>query len=375
MSKKSAPKEEAAMPAPTRRTCGTMRNHERLLRTVPGYRQARDVSENYALRAVRWPQAGRVGITTIPVVVHVVYNTDLQNISDSQIYSQIDVLNADFRKKNADISAVPPVFAPLVDDARIEFELATIDPSGNPTSGITRTVTEVSEFDADDSIKSTTTGGADAWPSDKYLNIWVAPNLYTIDQGQKVYLLGYAQFPGGPAVTDGVVILHSAFGTTGTAIAPFNLGRTTTHEIGHWLNLRHIWGDDGSGCSGSDFVADTPNQGGENYGKPTFPRISCGNAPNGDMFMNYMDYVDDDSMMMFTREQIIRMQATLDSARSLLGKTIIDGNILPKENFKEWTKEQIKDNPKDLIKDNLKDSPKENPKDLPKDNPKDWIKE
>jgi hypothetical protein len=127
---------------------------------------------------------------------------------------------------------------------------------------------------------------------------------------------GYAQFPGGKAATDGIVILHSAFGTTGTAAAPFHLGRTATHEIGHWLNLFHIWGDDGTGCSGTDFVADTPNQGGHNTGAPVFPHVSCSNGPNGDMFMNYMDYTDDAAMFMFTEGQAARMDATLDGARS-----------------------------------------------------------
>ena len=122
-------------------------------------------------------------------------------------------------------------------------------------------------------------------------------------------LLGYAQFPGGPAATDGVVILHTAFGTTGTAAAPFNLGRTATHEIGHWLNLRHIWGDDGNGCTGDDFVADTPNAAGPNTGMPAFPHVTCGNGPNGDLFMNYMDYTDDAGMFMFTNGQVTRMQA------------------------------------------------------------------
>ena len=134
-------------------------------------------------------------------------------------------------------------------------------------------------------------------------------------------LLGYAQFPGGPAATDGVVILHSAFGNTGTAAAPFNLGRSATHEIGHWLNLRHIWGDDGGGCSGDDFVADTPNCADHNFGKPAFPHVTCSNGPNGDLFMNYMDYTDDDSMFMFTNGQILRMQACLDTDRSTIGHT------------------------------------------------------
>ena len=136
-------------------------------------------------------------------------------------------------------------------------------------------------------------------------------------------LLGYAQFPGGAASTDGVVITHSAFGTRGTARAPFDGGRTAVHEIGHWLNLRHIWGDDDEGCSGSDFVADTPNQAGPNLGSPSFPTATCGNAPNGDMFMNYMDYTDDAAMFMFTKGQAARMDATLDNARLTLSRQAV----------------------------------------------------
>lgn len=292
---------------PQKRTCGTMAVHERLLRTTPGYREARDSSESHAWRASLAPYMGRTGCTRIPVVVHVVYKTDAQNISDAQIKSQIDVLNADFRKRNADAGAVPAVFQPLAADARVEFELASTDPNGNPTNGITRTQTNKDSFSDDDSVKSAATGGADPWPADRYLNIWVCQ----LGGG----LLGYAQFPGGPAATDGVVILHSGFGTSGTAAAPFNLGRSATHEIGHWLNLRHIWGDDGTGCSGSDFVADTPNQAGPNYGKPAFPSVTCNNGPNGDMFMNYMDYVDDKAMFLFTSQQVVRMRTALDSAR------------------------------------------------------------
>lgn len=368
MAKKAKSNEDAQ---PTQRTCGTMQVHERLLRTVPGYREARDASENHALRAAMWPQAGRTGCTKIPVVVHVVYKTPTQNISDAQVHSQIDVLTADFRKKNTDVSGVPAAFASMASDARIEFELASTDPDGNPTTGITRTSTDVDAFSDDDAVKSSATGGADPWPSDKYLNIWVCQ----LAGG----LLGYAQFPGGPAATDGVVILHSAFGTTGTAAAPFNLGRTTTHEVGHWLNLRHIWGDDGTGCHGDDFVADTPNQGGPNYGTPTFPHISCGNGPNGDMFMNYMDYVDDAAMVMFSTDQVTRMQAALDGMRSAIGTPISCGKLIAKDQPKEGLKELPKDQPKDWVKEPPKDSPKdwmkEPPKDPPKDQPKEGLKE
>jgi pregnancy-associated plasma protein-A len=129
--------------------------------------------------------------------------------------------------------------------------------------------------------------------------------------------LGYAQFPGGPKSTDGVVINYRAFGTMGTAQSPFNKGRTATHEVGHYFNLRHIWGDT-EDCTGSDLVADTPNSAGPNFGKPTFPKVSCSNGPSGDMFVNYMDYVDDPAMFMFTPQQVSRMRTALDGPRRTL---------------------------------------------------------
>jgi hypothetical protein len=289
-----------------------MEVHERLLRSDPTYLAARNDSENRAFAYGQRPDVlGRTGVTVIPVVVHVVYRGAAQNISDDQIHSQIDVLNRDFRKTNPDVSSTPAPFLPLAEDARVEFELATTDPAGNPTDGITRTSTTVNGFTDDNKVKHASSGGADAWSRDNYLNLWVC----RLSGG----LLGYAQFPGGPPDTDGVVIRDTSFGTTGTAAAPFNLGRTATHEIGHWLNLRHIWGDDGTGCSGDDFVADTPNAAGSNAGMPAFPHVTCSNGPNGDMFMNYMDYTDDAGMFMFTAGQVTRMQASLDGDRPTLG--------------------------------------------------------
>src|SRR5262249_7891154 len=156
----------------------------------------------------------------------------------------------DYRASNPDKSKVPAVFSGLVADPMIEFALATKDPKGRPTTGITYTATHQTSFsDRGDPVKSKATGGISPWNIKKYLNTWVC----TLWEG----LLGYAQFPGGPAKTDGVVILNTAFGTTGSAAAPFNLGRSATHEIGHFLNLRHIWGDTPD-CSGTDFVSDTP---------------------------------------------------------------------------------------------------------------------
>ena len=245
-------------------------------------------------------------ILKIPVVVHVVWKKESENITAAQIKSQIGVLNQDYRLRNSDRSDIPSVWKNLVGDARIEFFLATRDPKKKPTTGITRTNTTKDYFGTGDGVKFNSRGGKSAWASNKYLNIWVC----TLGGG----LLGYAQFPGGPKNTDGVVVLNTAFGTKETATTPFNKGRTTTHEVGHWLNLRHIWGDL-MGCGGSDFVADTPDAELPNYNSPAFPHITCNNGPQGDMFMNYMDYVDDASMFMFTQGQVARMRATLSGPR------------------------------------------------------------
>jgi hypothetical protein len=299
------------MDLPKTRTCAAMDAHAYYALTDETYRSNRRAIESFTLSG---RIAERTAVARIPVVVHVLYATDVQNVSDAQVRSQIDALNRDYRLRNEDLARAPEPFAPLAHDALIEFGLATRDPSGQPTNGITRTRTSRSEFIGntaalDEAIKVSATGHP-AWPRDQYLNLWVC-NL-------GAQLLGYAQFPGGKASTDGVVIHSGAFGTMGTAKAPFHLGRTATHEIGHWLNLLHIWGDDGGGCSASDNVTDTPNQANSNSGKPTFPCVSCGNAPDGDMFMNYMDYVDDDTMVMFSRGQVQRIDATLAGPRASL---------------------------------------------------------
>jgi hypothetical protein len=291
---------------PPRRKCGTMQVHEWLLEDCPTFRECQVQLERDTRDMLRRAAVKRSRPFQISVVVHIVYNTPEQNISKSQVTSQIKVLNRDFRAKNPDRSKTPIPWKGLVADAMIEFALADRAPDGSPSEGITRTQTEVEEFLDDDGVKLSTRGGIDPWPTDKYLNIWVCP----LSGG----LLGYAQFPGGPEASDGVVITHSAFGTSGTAKPPFHKGRTTTHEIGHYLNLRHIWGDTVD-CGGGDSVADTPNAETPNYGKPDFPKISCQNGPHGDMFMNYMDYVDDEAMFMFTTGQVARMHATLAGLR------------------------------------------------------------
>ena len=287
------------------RICGTNEYQMMIEQEDPTIINRREEIEQFTRDFLMNNPQGDRALVTIPVVVHVVYNTTSENISDAQIQSQITVLNQDFRKLNADVNNTPSAFAGLAGDANIEFCLATVDPNGNPTNGVLRVPTSATSFSTNNTVKSASSGGSNAWNASKYLNMWVCD----ISGGT----LGYAQFPGGSASTDGVVIDYLYFGTIGTATAPFNKGRTATHEVGHWLNLRHIWGDDGTGCTGSDQVTDTPNAAGPNYGCPAFPTVTCSNGPNGDLHMNYMDYTDDACMYMFSNGQISRMQALFAS--------------------------------------------------------------
>ena len=234
------------------------------------------------------------GIVTIPVVVHVVWNTTAENITDAQIQSQITVLNEDFRRMNSDADNTWPQAA----DTEIEFCLASVDPTGASTTGITRTFTNVTSFSTNDNVKFDATGGKDAWPASDYLNFWVCD----LSGG----LLGYAQFPGGNPATDGVVNDYAYTGSGGSAQPPFDLGRTATHEVGHWLNLRHIWGD--GGCSVDDFVSDTPLSDASNGGC-AIGHVSCSTV---DMVQNYMDYSDDACMNLFTQGQKDRMRVLFD---------------------------------------------------------------
>ncbi|MBE7171112.1 MAG: zinc metalloprotease [Williamsia sp.] len=289
----------------SRRSCGTYDVLQEQLKADPGLERRMQEIETYTSRVLQNPATYRLAGDTIeiPVVVHVLYRTAEQNISDAQVQSQIAVLNEDYKNKNADRTKLPANSFQSVASSglKVRFVLAqTIHKA-----------TTVKSWSTNDAVKSSNRKGDDPIDPAHNLNIWVC-NL-----GQS--LLGYAQFPGGSLATDGVVILYSAFGSkarypAGTYVASYDLGRTTTHEVGHWMNLRHIWGDDGGACSGSDLVTDTPNQGSENYGTPTYPHVSCSNGPTGDMFMNYMDYTDDISMYMFSAKQKERMLAIFTSS-------------------------------------------------------------
>ncbi|TDD95975.1 zinc metalloprotease [Flavobacterium cellulosilyticum] len=229
------------------------------------------------------------GKIVIPVVVNVLYNTNAENISDTQIQSQIDVLNQDFTASNSDFNKIPDEFALVAANVDITFELVNI----------IRKSTSKKSWGTRDAMKKSKQGGIDPTSPATTLNLWSC----NIGGG----ILGYAQFPGGAAATDGVVIDSDYFGLSSTSSYPYNLGRTASHEVGHWMNLRHIWGD--ASC-GNDLVADTPIAKTANFGVPNYPYIStCGTDNHAEMTMNYMDYTDDRGMYMFTNGQKSRMSA------------------------------------------------------------------
>ena len=283
----------------------------------PGLEKRMADIETYTQNKIQQMQANKIvgDIITIPVVVHVIYSNSNENISDAQILSQIQVLNDDFRRLNSDADNTWSQAA----DTQIEFCMASVDPNGNATNGITRKSSSTTSWGTNDAMKSSAQGGVDAWDTSQYLNMWVC----NIGGG----ILGYAQFPGGSASTDGVVMGPNYFGSKngGSGFylsAPFDLGRTTTHEVGHFLNLRHIWGD--GNCNADDFVSDTPTSDAANYGCAT-GHVSCNTV---DMVQNYMDYSDDSCMNLYTQGQKDRMRATLlpGGVRASLGaSTKCDG--------------------------------------------------
>ena len=240
-------------------------------------------------------------VIKVPVVVHVLYHTPDQIVSKETIDLLLAALNRDFNKNNADTVNIPAAFKPLATSMGFEFKLATMDPKGMGTTGIIKKYTPITYWLSDDKMKFNASYGDDAWDSKSYLNIWIC---------NMIDALGYSTFPGMSAGKDGVVmsIESLAGGYYGTS-STVNDFRTLVHEVGHWLNLRHIWGE--SFC-GDDKVDDTPKQSSYTPGCPSGTRISCSNNLPGDMYMNYMDFTNDVCMNMFTIGQRKRARALFE---------------------------------------------------------------
>lgn len=303
--------------------CGTMHRTNQLIESDLMYAQQFEEFKNH-LREMSESYTGRSEpsgpIIYIPVVFHIVHNGDLlgtgENITDEQILSQIPALDRDFNGLDPDQVNVPAPFQSLVANVGFKFCLAKFDPNGNPTTGIVRhqfsQATWNTETDIDQTLKPAT-----IWDRNRYLNIWSVRMGGDLASGG---VLAYSSFPFfGNANADGIVARFTTIGTTGSVGAQFKKGKTLSHEAGHYFGLLHTWGT-GAGCGDQgDFVADTPDQDNQNFGCPSFPLVSCSNsAPNGDMFMNYMDYTDDDCRNMFTLGQTSNMRAVIDGFRSAL---------------------------------------------------------
>jgi hypothetical protein len=255
-------------------------------------------------------KSAMVNNDTVTLVFHVVYKTSTQNIHDSLIHNQIDILNTDYAGDNADSVGVPNVFKPFRGAPNIYFRLANRDPQGNPTTGINRYETTKSSFTVNtDAVKFASQGGADSWDTENYVNVWIC----RLSGG----ILGYALLPTSHGDNDdGVVLNYQFVGKNNTS--QYNRGRTAVHEFGHYFGLQHVWGSFG-GCTDDDGFNDTPIQAESNFGKPTTIPESCGTQ---DMYVNYMDYCDDEVLLMFTEDQSDYMRAVLSTTRkSLLTST------------------------------------------------------
>lgn len=286
--------------------CGSDEARRKLIAEHPEILQEEAELEAFTQRFVAEYLANpgqRSGPIIIPIVFHIIHQGGPEMISDAQVIDQVRILNEDYNKRNADTASVIPVFKPIIADIGIEFRLANIDPWGNCTNGIDR-VNSTQTYMGNDYSKM------NGWPRDKYLNVWVVRSM---ENG----VAGYAYYPGSVDALysvpnrDGVIILSNYIGSIGTG--NYNLARALTHEIGHYLNLKHPWGDTnnpGVSC-GDDDVNDTP---------PTKGSTSCNLALNFcnpgtvENVQNYMDYSY--CSRMFTEGQKVRMLAALNSNKS-----------------------------------------------------------
>ena len=327
-------------------TCGYDLLVKAYQKTNPNYQKSID----YAFEVAKeWSESQSLvsdsdTLRRLPVVVHVLYQNESENISDEIIQSQIDVLNEDYRRLNADTTNTRAQFDTLAGRSNFEFFLATTDPDGNPTSGITRTSTSVESFlnetiflnpnsDIMNSMKSPTTNGVSAWPSDKYINIWICD----ISINGEIQIFGYATPPNNlpnwllapptSAENDGIVIHYETFGRDAVVNVGFQtafLGRVVTHEMGHFLGLRHIWGD--GPCSDDDGIDDTPFSDSNGLNMCFHNKNSCVDSPFDyhDMIENYMDYSSPSCQNIFTKGQMGIMLGVLANHRVDLPEQNVD---------------------------------------------------
>jgi hypothetical protein len=308
------------------RNCGTMDYLQKQITADPSVKTAMD---NLKLWTDNWvknnPNYDSKTVITVPVVVHIIYSTTAQNISDARVIEQINATNTDFLGQNA--HSMGSFSSSLKANTNIQFCLAQRKPDGTATTGIERKQTTHANFGAaNDDERYTSKGGLDAWDATKYFNIWVC------DLGSS--LCGYSQFPyaangGGVNSTYGSSINYQFFGITG-AVSPYNLGGTLTHEVGHCLNLFHIWGDDSGACTGTDNCTDTPNQANSTTGHHTGTLTDgCTSTTPGIMYQNFMDYSDDLDYANFTPNQNARIQALFASGGPLYSLTTSNGCTPP----------------------------------------------
>ncbi|HEY2720761.1 MAG TPA: M43 family zinc metalloprotease [Chitinophagaceae bacterium] len=319
--------------------CASFEYQQQLIKANPPAEALFRAAENFAKLHQSERSSFDVGkIITIPVVVHILYHYPSENISDDVVESQMVALNRDYRKQNPDTTKIPSYFKVFAADCGIEFRLATVDSEGRATTGIIHKYSPVSLWTTDDKIKFSSQAGDDAWDTKSYLNIWVG-NLET--------LLGYSSMPGSPTYKDGVVVNYGAFGITHNG--NYDQGRTCVHEVGHWLGLHHLWGD---ALCGDDSVADTPKQETFTNGCPSGVRVSCSNGPNGDMYMDYMDFTNDDCLVMFTNGQKQKMQALFQPGGPRYSILFSNGlgvptkaAIPPPDDEPQWLHVQVYPNP------------------------------
>lgn len=323
--------------------CDVLAYQQELLRNNPSLADKLKAAETFAIQHSSINPSARTedNIIKIPVVVHILYHTPEEKalITDARVMQQLEILNKCFRRQHADSVNTPARFRALAADCNIEFQLATSTIRKASTTGILRKYTPISKWSMDDKMKFAASQGDDAWDAGSYLNIWVC----NLDK-----FAGYASFPGGEAIKDGLVIDFDAFGITNTGNG-YDLGKTAVHEIGHWLGLKHLWGD--TNC-GDDGVEDTPKQASYTSGCPSGIRITCSNGPDGDMYMNYMDFTNDGCTNLFTRGQRAKMRALFEQggpryslllSKGLNAPTVFE--IPVAEEDPRWLRPQLYPNP------------------------------